>query len=521
MLVVTSEEMRALDRYAIDIARIPSLDLMENAGRGVAERIIADYGPIAGKRVACFAGSGNNGGDGFVISRHLQHAGATVVCWYLAPRANLSPDAATNYDLLQRTHVTVRPVISDADILRIEGEFDIAIDAILGTGSQGPPRGLAAEMVTAINRLSVPVVACDAPTGIDVDNGIAYDPHVRADKTYALALPKPGLFAGSVRDAIGPIEIVPIGLTSEVLGQNQARRFVTTATEATTLLPQRSAAGHKGTFGKLLILAGSTGLTGASVLAAGGALRSGAGLVTVATAESVQPVIATKLLEGMPYALPEVRKRGVIALRALGEVRQLLHDRDGLVVGPGLGRHYETQELIRRTVSALDKPAVIDADGLYPFRDNLDYLTDCLAPLVLTPHDGELERLYDRPVPTEMLSRLELVREAATHLGVTLVLKGAPTIVGASDGSLWINPTGNDGLATGGTGDVLAGMIGTFLVQGLAPADAARLGVYAHGLAGDFAAEDFTRRGMVASDVVAALPDVWRSLETAAVARNR
>jgi NAD(P)H-hydrate epimerase len=280
-------------------------------------------------------------------------------------------------------------------------------------------------------------------------------------------------------------------------------------------LPERKSDGHKGDFGKLLVVAGSTGFTGAATLTALSALRSGCGLVKLACAKSIQPVLAIKLTEAMAIPLPDVALKGALALRSLGELRKLTEEHDAVVIGPGLGQHHETRELIRRYVGALEKPMLLDADGLNAFAGDAEPLKTRSghAPMILTPHPGEFARLFGKTVPEDIQERMALAKEVAREFTVVLVLKGSPTLVASPDDRCWLNPTGNSGMATGGSGDVLSGMIGSFLAQGMSVLEAALCGVFLHGAAGDIAADELTPRAMIAGDIIACLPKAFLSIE--------
>jgi NAD(P)H-hydrate epimerase len=272
--------------------------------------------------------------------------------------------------------------------------------------------------------------------------------------------------------------------------------------------------GHKGDFGRVLCVAGSTGMTGAAALAGESALRSGCGLVRIACPQGVEPVLAAKLTEVITHPLPDAGKKGVLALRGLGEILTLQKNHDAVILGPGIGRHHETGELLRRLIGRIEKPIVLDADGLNAFEDHSDLLADHKWPLVITPHAGEFARLTGNEVPTEIHSRIRTARDMAKLLKLTLVLKGSPTIIAGPEGDCYLNPTGNSGMATAGSGDVLSGIIGSLLAQGMSGLNAAVCGVFIHGLAGDLAAEELTERGMIAGDMVRTLPEVFSYLQS-------
>ncbi|MFH1687091.1 MAG: NAD(P)H-hydrate dehydratase [bacterium] len=517
MKLVTSKQMQAVDRAAIDGRGIPGPELMENAGRGIAERLlelVIDAGDSP--RVAIFCGKGNNGGDGFVIGRYLAEAGAQVVFYFVGPVDKMSTDARLNFDRAAQMDLGLNELSTVSD-LPDPLEADFIIDAVFGTGFEGAPRGLAGDIIKYINGQQQPIIAIDMPSGLNADNGRAEGAVVIADYTFTLALPKFGLFVSPGRELAGMVQVVPIGIPDDVIAEFDSSTYLITSEEVAALLPVRPADGHKGTFGKLLLVAGSSGLTGAASLAAKSALRCGCGLAKVAAPQTVLPTIASSVIEATGHALPDVAKKGALALRSLGEVRKLAKDHDALAIGPGLGQHHETQELVRRLVSKLDRPAVIDADGLNALVGHLDTLTSkdvSEAPaLVLTPHPGEFKRLSGTEVPTDIHQRIEAARAFAREHHVVLVLKGSPSLVASPDGQIWLNPTGNNGMATGGSGDVLTGAIGSFMVQGMSPIDAAIAATYLHGLAGDMAAAELGERSVIAGDLIDFLPEALLSVE--------
>jgi NAD(P)H-hydrate epimerase len=310
----------------------------------------------------------------------------------------------------------------------------------------------------------------------------------------------------------GKVEVVPIGIPDQVVTAHDLQCDLITREHVVTALPVRKPDGHKGDFGWVLCVAGSTGMTGAAALAAESALRSGCGLVRLACPEATQPVLAGKLTEVITHPLPDVRRKGALALRALGEIVSLQNDYDSVILGPGIGRHHETGELMRRLIGRINKPVILDADGLNALENHSDLLADHKSPLIITPHAGEFTRLTGIDVPTDIHERLRVVRETARLLKLILVLKGSPTIIANADGSCWLNSTGNSGMATAGSGDVLSGIIGSFLAQGMTAENAAVCGVFIHGMAGDLAAEELSERGMIAGDMVRYLPQAFKRL---------
>jgi len=515
MKLVTVETMRAVDHEAIVNRGIPGPELMENAGRGIAERIRDDIlGDPDSVRIAVFCGKGNNGGDGFVVGRYLHQYGCEVTMFFPSPVEKLSDDARLNHGRAAEKGVTLRPVES---IEQLPGnlDFDYIIDAVFGTGFSGAPRGLLGELIESMNRPGIPIIAVDCPSGLDVDTGRAEGAVVRADHTFTLGLPKFGQYYSPGRELCGPVKVVPIGIPDDVIDGFAIRDNLITADMVASFLPERRPDGHKGDFGRLFILAGSTGLTGAATLAATASVRSGLGLVTVGCPRTLNPVLETKLTEAMTWPLPDVAGKGVLALRGLGEINRKSGECDAVVIGPGIGRHHETRELIARLIGKLDKPAIIDADGLNAFENNHAALAgDHPAGLVLTPHPSEFARLIDEPkLPRDIFGQYDLVRRYARTYDAVIVYKGSPTVVVAPDGALYLNPTGNDGMASGGTGDVLSGIIGSFLAQGMAPLEGAVAAVHLHGLAGDLAAAEYGRRALMAGDLIEFLPDAFEFIE--------
>ncbi|MCX6829474.1 MAG: NAD(P)H-hydrate dehydratase [candidate division Zixibacteria bacterium] len=515
MKIVTAELMRAIDRETIENRGIPGTDLMERAGSGIAERIRDDIlvEPHDWK-IAIFCGKGNNGGDGFVIGRYLHQYGCTVSIYYPGPPEKLSADARLNHDRAQKIGLQIIN-IGHREQLPREIDADYIIDAIFGTGFTGSPNGILSDLIAFINSRDIPVIAVDCPSGLNVDTGQHDGVVVKADYTYCLALPKIGLLYSPGRELAGVVDVIPIGIPDDVIQSFQIKENLITPDMVASLLPKRKPDGHKGDFGKLFILAGSTGLTGAATLSALASARAGLGLVTVGCPESLNHILEMKLTEPMTYPLPDVAGKGLLALRGLGAIKKKIAESDAVVIGPGIGRHHETEELIQRLVDALDKPALIDADGLNAFEKNREPLKKEHAGLILTPHPGEFRRLIDEDIPHDLPDKYDLVRKYALMYHAAIVLKESPSIVVDSDGSLYLNPTGNNGMATGGTGDVLSGIIGSFLAQGMTPLDSSVCGVYLHGLCGDLAAAEFGCRSLIAGDLIDHLPEAFAQIESA------
>jgi ADP-dependent NAD(P)H-hydrate dehydratase / NAD(P)H-hydrate epimerase len=508
----TAEEMRRLDARAVRELGIPAATLMEHAGQGAGAAVLARLGtrPRKTRRVVIVCGKGGNAGDGFVAARWLRRRGVRVVVVLTSPPADVRGEAAEKLRELQKAGV--RPlVITDAAALRpLVARADLVVDALLGTGARAVADGLVADTIRVVNESGRPVLALDVPSGLPPDGGAPAHPVVRADETVTFAGLKRGLVMSPGRELAGRVSIVDIGVPDEEL-RRAAKTFVLEPADVARHFPRRPREAHKGTYGHLLVVGGSLGKTGAAALTADGALRTGVGLVTVATAASQQPVIAGLVLEAMSAALTE-DSPGCVGPAAWPALAALLSGRDAIAIGPGLGLEPATQTFVRRVVVEAAVPAVVDADALTALAGHLDVLKGARAARCLTPHPGEMARLLGVAVADVQRDRIELVRAFAVTHGVHIVLKGAMSVIASPDGVVLLNPTGNPGMASGGTGDVLTGMVGALLARGFAPGDALASAVYLHGLAGDVAAERVGEESLVARDLLTALPAAFERL---------
>ena len=507
--VFTADEMRRVDRRAISELGIPGPTLMENAGRGAAEEIL-NMLPRRGARVVIVCGKGGNGGDGFVAARHLKRAGHRVQVFLVAAPEELRGDAAIKYREMERRAIRARLVRDDAALPRALAGAGLVVDALLGTGARGAPAAPVARAIEQINAAGRPVVALDIPSGLSADGETAEGPVIRAALTTTFAGYKRGLLTGRGPECAGRVEVVDIGVPAAEVGRG-IETFVLEAADVARHFPARPRESHKGSYGHLLLAAGSVGKTGAAALAARAAMRAGAGLVTVATAASAQPAVAALLLEAMSEPLAETQA-GSLALKARERLDELLESRDALALGPGLGLHEDTQALARALVLEASRPCVVDADALTALAGHLDRLRGAPAPRCLTPHPGEMARMLGASIADVQRDRVKTVRQFATVHGLHVLLKGATSVIGLPDGRVLLNPTGNPGMASGGTGDVLTGMVGAFLARGLAAGDALAAAVYLHGLAGDLAAARQGQESLVAGDVIEALPAAFAAL---------
>jgi ADP-dependent NAD(P)H-hydrate dehydratase / NAD(P)H-hydrate epimerase len=512
--VLTADEMRRVDARATAELGIPGATLMENAGRGAADALLAalpERGLRArGLRLSIVCGRGGNGGDGFVVARRLKRAGARPDVLMVAAPEALRGDAAVKFAEMRRAGVGAR-VVEDASAADVAlRRSQLIVDALLGTGARGAPAPLVAALIEAINASGRPVVALDLPSGLPADGEPPTGPVVRAWLTPTFAALKLGLVIGAGRELAGRVVVVPIGVPEAEVARD-VRTFLLEGADVAPLFPRRQREAHKGTYGHLLVLAGSVGKTGAAALCARAALRAGVGLVTVGTAASAQPTVAALLLEAMTDPLPETGARS-LGMKAREPIVALAEARAAVAIGPGLGLDDETRALARVLVSTMPRPMVVDADALTALADHLDALRGAPGVRVLTPHPGEMARLLGGAVGDVQRDRVGVARGFAVAHEVHLVLKGADTLIAGPDGRVLINPTGNAGMASGGTGDVLTGILGALLARGIEAAHAAPAAVYLHGLAGDVAAERVGQEALIASDVVEALGDAYRRL---------
>jgi len=506
MKFVTSETMRAIDSECIDKLGIPGLKLMENAGVGTVRFIERELGPQKDCTVTVVCGKGNNGGDGFVIARELRRVGAIVSVYLVGHRDDVSGDARTNLNRLGLENVVeLSDGRSIAGFVEVMTKSDFIVDAVFGTGFNGVPRGLSGTVIGQMNACGRPVLAVDVPSGLNATTGIAEGECVNAAWTCTMGLSKRGFYIDHGRACVGKLHVVDIGVPRKAIETVGVLENVLTMRDAAELLPARPFDGHKGTFGTVVVVAGSVGYTGAAALTALSALRTGAGLVYLGVPSSLNDIMETKLTEVITRPLAETAARS-LSPESILDIRELLENAEALALGPGISRDQETQSLVRSIVAEMRVPCVIDADGLNALTPEEVGERTGEAPVVLTPHPGEMARLAGCSIGGVLADREGVARATAVKARATVVLKGVGSIVAAPSGELYMNPTGNSGLASGGTGDVLTGIIAGFLGQGVAATEAAALGAFVHGLAGDLAAEALGEAGMIAGDVLDHVP---------------
>ncbi len=515
MKLVTSEEMRRIDKKAIEEIGIPSIVLMENAGLKVADAIERKYGPLKGKYVYIFAGSGNNGGDGMVVARHLFNQKVKAKIFLLAEKKNIEGDAATNLAITEKMGIPMREITSPAFMESLEKELakaDIVVDALLGTGAKGAPRGLMKKVIDLINKHSKNTVAVDIPTGVDADRGEVRGEAIKAEYTVSLAYPKRGLYLYPGMDYAGEIEIADIGIPTG-LEEDKINSELLTLSGISKKLFFRKPSSHKGSFGHLLVIAGSPGMTGAASLTALSALRVGTGLVTLGIPEDLNPILETKLTEVMTLPLPQSKDK-TLCREGFEKIKDFSQKCKAMAIGPGISSTKQTKELISTIIDQLDIPLVIDADGINVLAGELSLLKKYKASLIITPHPGEMSRLVGASVEKIQRDRIGFTIALATSIGAIVVLKGARTVIASKEGNSWVNLTGNPGMATGGSGDILTGIIGGLLTQKLSSLEAAKTGVYLHGYAADLAAQKKGEISLIASDTLETIPEAIRRIKS-------
>ncbi len=513
MKIVTAAEMREIDRITSEQFRIPSLTLMDNAGSAVAEFALSIH-PSA-KTFGVICGKGNNGGDGFVAARKLHEAGKEVRLLLLARVSELRGDAASKYQRLPLKSADASFAVFESsghlNAAKPVFDCDVLIDAILGTGFRPPVSGPYAEAIAKINASNPPVIAVDIPSGADADvMGEQTGAVARADAVVTFTAPRPAHIFGDLTS--GPTIIAQIGSPDGAI-KSSLNLNVITPKDILPPIGPRPRNSNKGMYGHVLVVGGSQGKSGAAAMAGFSALRTGAGLVTAATPLSVLGSVAGYRPELMVEGLAETDS-GSISMHALEAFERIAENKTVLAIGPGISRHPDTAEFVRRIVEKSRTPIVLDADGLNAFEGKANQLNGRGRTLVLTPHPGEMSRLTGLSTAAIQRDRIHVARSFAKERGLILVLKGDRTIVAKSDGEAWVNTTGNPGMATGGTGDILTGMVAGMLAQNPQHGfEAVLAAVYLHGWAGDIARDQMGERSLVATDLIDTLPEAFRRVQ--------
>ncbi|MFN2364793.1 MAG: NAD(P)H-hydrate dehydratase [Halarsenatibacteraceae bacterium] len=509
MLVLRSEEMAAVDQEAIELG-YPELILMETAGRSIAREIDAlDYLNDQSE-IKFLIGGGNNGGDGLVAARYLKEWGyENINVFLLKPGDELKGINKENYDICRLQEIELEVIDSDKleDYREVFSRADILIDGILGTGITGEVRGLAADLIRIINEIPVNVLAIDMPSGLSLD--FKSETVIKADLTISLANLKVAQAVYPGRYYCGEIIIADIGMPARAYQKLRPDYFMLSNQEAARFLPYRSETGHKGTFGKVLIVGGSAGMAGSVSLAGEAALKTGTGMVTIALPGGIEQDVNSHSREIMTEALPA--DKGKISLKALDKIIEISKNMDLVILGPGLGQGKEQVELTARLLEELKLPVVLDADGINAIKE-IEQLNKAENRILLTPHPGEMARLYNTDISDILGNRFKYINDFVRNTGQTIILKGADSLIGLPAGEIFINPTGNDGMATAGSGDVLAGIAGGLIAQGLDLERAGTLAPFIHGRAGDLAAKAKNEYSIIAGDLIEYLADSINSL---------
>lgn len=520
MKIVSPKVMRSLDEQTIRAGTAGRV-LMARAGRGLAKAVKdwARHAELDLPDVLFVAGKGNNGGDAFVAARILYEEGWGVKVMLAASGSEVKGDAAEALTAMVSAGLDLVECPEEQDWTNEAQEWgavDLVVDALLGTGASGPPTGTVAAAIRRINQLQTQawVLSVDVPSGLDGDTGRVEEPCVRADLTVTMGLPKRGLLKESALEVRGGLEAVDIGLDAagveSALGEDGLEWNA--PVELARMMPRRLRRSHKGSYGRVLVVGGCRGMSGAPAMAARGALHAGTGLVTVLTPSEITGDVASHAPELMVAAGP-TNAEGILSAEVWENWRSRIKEFDALVVGPGMGQHPDVLALLRHLLRESEVPMVLDADALNALKGQPHFLDRARAPIALTPHPGEMARLFNQSVEDIQSDRAGAAAAGAECAHVTVVLKGADTVIAAPEGPVFINTSGNPGMASGGTGDVLAGMLGGLAAQGHSLLDAARLAVYLHGKAGDLAALRKTQTAMTASSLLDALPEAIRTLQ--------
>ncbi len=515
MKLLKAEQMKEIDRRASHEYLIPSIVLMENAGLRAMDTIVNILDDLIGCKIIILAGRGNNGGDGLVIARHLINAGAQVATFLLGVPEDLTPDAAANYQILQKMNGSIYPLRSTEDLEQLMLKMlaaEMIIDALYGIGFKGSLNPLESQVANLVNWSQARVLAIDIPSGVEADSGKVHGEAIKADYTVTFAAPKLGMIMEPGRDYVGTLTVADISIPQALLADEKYNISLLMESLIKHHFKPRRVESHKGSYGHAMVIGGSPGMSGAPLMASWAALRSGAGLVTVAVPEALLSIADAAVPEIMSRGLPQTDTGG-ISIAAGSVIEDLMEKATVACIGPGMSLYSEGKAVLIRVLEKAQIPLLIDADGLNALQGDLAILRDRQQPVVLTPHPGEMSRLTGLSVGEIQAQRLDISQHYASEWGVTLVLKGNNTVIASPSGQLCVNMNGNPGMATAGSGDVLGGIITGLIAQGLTVNDAALAGVYLHGRAGDQAALQTGQRALTATDIIHSLPTVLHDLE--------
>jgi hydroxyethylthiazole kinase-like uncharacterized protein yjeF len=519
MKLATASQMQDLDRRTIQECGIPGIVLMENAGKGAAELLVRSFPEVRTGWVAVLAGQGNNGGDGFVIARHLMNWGIHAKAYLFSSIDDVQGDALVNLQIWLNMGGELTEIPYKGNFTKIKKELANArliVDAIFGTGLNSEVKGVVKDVISFINSLPTPVVAVDIPSGLDATQGRVLGAAIRANLTTTFGLAKIGQVVEPGIQYVGRLAVVDIGIPRPVIEESDIKAHLIDREELNlSLLDPRPPQAHKGDYGHLFVLAGSPGKTGAAAMICQGALRTGAGLVTLGIPASLNPILEIKLTEAMTEPLPDAAT-GYLSSEAFERILQVLKGKTACALGPGISTQPQVQELLLELIPEVAVPLIIDADGITALASRLEIMKQCKSSIILTPHPGEMARLVGTTTQKVQDDRIGAAKAFATTYGCIVVLKGDKTVIATPDEKVYINPTGNPGMASGGMGDILTGMIGGLIAQGLSPLEAAIWGVYLHGLAGDIAERDLGEISLIAGDIIDYLPRAFKEVKVRA-----
>lgn len=516
MRIVTGNEMKEIDGWAINDLGIPSLLLMENAGLSVVTKIKKILKNLKGKNVTILVGKGNNGGDALVVARHLYQLGAEVKMFLLFDPDSFKDDVIRNWQMIEALGIKWHLMNDDNSFYLLKlslNKSDLVVDGIFGTGFRGDPEEKIGRVIKIVNEYSCPILAIDIPSGVDANTGQIGEPCIKADYVVTFAWAKRGLLLYPGKTKVGELEVADISIPELGIDILTTEQHYIDNSLAKECLPELNWEGHKNTYGHVLVVAGSEGMTGAAALSSRAALRVGTGLVTTCLPESLADLFDVIYPEIITKPVAETRDR-TLAYAAWQDIEKGLQNKKAVVYGPGLTTQPEIKDILAKLLEKVKIPLVVDADGLNVLAQDTSILNKAQGPIILTPHPGEMARLTSLSTEDVQANRIEVSEMVAKELNAIVVLKGAGTIITTPDGKLFINSTGSPALATAGTGDVLAGVIGGLLAQGIEPVKAAVLGVYIHGLAGDLAGIEKGMRGVIAGDVLEKLPYAIKAIES-------
>jgi len=514
MKVVTPEQMKEIDKKTINEIGIPGIVLMENAARKVSDEAVKMMGSPGGRLVVVIAGKGNNGGDAFAVARQLKGEGCFVKVFVTAMKKDITGDACINLNILEKMGESPVELVDDSgleDLKNALEKADLVVDGLLGTGLKGEVRGYIKEVINIVNMAHKPVLAIDIPSGVSGETGQVLGCCIQAEKTVTFALPKLGMLIHPGLEHTGELIVADIGIPAKVIEEMKISINMTDSVLAASMMPKRFKNSNKGDYGRVFIITGSEGMTGSGCLTATAALRTGAGLVYLGVPAGLTSIYEAQVMESVTIPL-EDKGTGKLSKSCLSRLEAEMKRMDVIAVGPGLGTEDDIFDIVARVIEVADVPLVVDADGLNVLSGDVSVLKNLKTQMVITPHPGEMARLCGISIREVQDNRIDVAREFAKKWRVITVLKGARTIIALPDGSIYINPTGNSGMATAGSGDVLTGMIASLIGQGVIPWHAAVAGTYLHGVAGDNVAQVQGEHGIIAGDIVNELPYAIKEL---------